>query len=64
MTKKELKAAVTAFVEKANLKDQKWLYCYFTGMDNWPLLTDEVRLSKRPLVSGEGVYDTGEEVPF
>ena len=61
MTKKELRIAVDAFVKKANVKDQKWLYCYFTEMEEWPLITDEV---KEPLVSGQGAWTGGEEVPF
>ena len=34
MTKKELKAAVQAALQKATLRDQKWLYCYFNDMMN------------------------------
>tara|TARA_Y100000310_G_scaffold280433_1_gene300164 strand:+ start:453 stop:635 length:183 start_codon:yes stop_codon:yes gene_type:complete len=47
MTKKELKAAVQAALQKATLKDQKWLYCYFNDMDEWPLITDEVPAAAR-----------------
>ena len=43
MTKKELKEAVTASLQNVTLKDQKWLYCYFNDMDEWPLITDEVK---------------------
>mgnify|MGYP003657128453 CR=1 FL=1 len=45
MTKKELKTAVTASLQKVTLKDQKWLYCYFNEMDEWPLITDEVKVA-------------------
>ena len=52
MTKKELKTAVDAFVKKAKLRDRKWLYCYFMGLDEWPLITDEFK--KPVMVSLEG----------
>jgi len=42
MTKEELKQEVNKNLKKATLKDQKWLYCYFNEMDEWPLITDEV----------------------
>ena len=42
MTKEELKQEVNKNLRKATLKDQKWLYCYFNEMDEWPLITDEV----------------------
>ena len=61
MTKKELKLAVDAFLKKATIKDQKWLYCYFSEMDEWPIITDEY---KGPLVSGQGTWNGGEEAPF
>ena len=41
MTKKELKSAVNTMLKKATLKDQKWIYCYFSDMDEWPVITDE-----------------------
>ena len=64
MTKAELKQAVDNFYKNASVKDQKWIYNYFTDHDEFPVITDEYRLPARPLVSGEGVWGTGEEVPF
>ena len=49
MNKKELKTAVDAFVSKATLADQKWLYCYFTELDEWPLITDEVKIDNEEI---------------
>ena len=43
MTKKELKTKLNEHLKKVTLKDQKWLYCYFNSMDEWPLITDEVK---------------------
>jgi hypothetical protein len=43
MTKMELKTAVNDMMKKASVKDQKWIYCYFNEMDEFPLVTDEVK---------------------
>lgn len=43
MTKLELKTAVTDMMKKASVRDQKWIYCYFNEMDEFPLVTDEVK---------------------
>tara|TARA_R110000751_G_scaffold289447_1_gene395685 strand:+ start:423 stop:596 length:174 start_codon:yes stop_codon:yes gene_type:complete len=43
MTKVELKTAVNDMMKKASVKDQKWIYCYFNEMDEFPLVTDEVK---------------------
>ena len=43
MTKAELKTAVQDMTKKASVKDQKWIYCYFNEMDEFPLVTDEVK---------------------
>ena len=59
ITKKELDDKINEKLQKLTLKDKKWLYCYFYEFDEWPLVVDE-----RPLVSGEGVWAGGEEVPF
>lgn len=66
MTKKELKTAVDAFVEKAKLADQKWLYCYFTELEDWPLITDEIKIKEvkqEPVAAGYN-WDGGEKCPF
>ena len=43
ITRKELTDKVNEFMTKAKLKDKKWVYNYFTGHDEWPIVTDEVR---------------------
>ena len=43
MTKAELKTAVNDMMKKASVRDQKWIYCYFSEMDEFPLITDEVK---------------------
>jgi hypothetical protein len=48
MTKKELSDKVTALMTKAKLVDKKWIYNYFTGHDEWPIVTDEVKKTKKP----------------
>jgi hypothetical protein len=64
ITKKELNDKINEKLQKLTLKDKKWLYCYFYDFDEWPLVVDERPLEARPLVSGEGVWAGGEEVPF
>ena len=61
MTKKELRVAVEGFLKKATVKDQKWLYCYFNEMDEWPIITDEY---KGPLAPVQDVWAGNEEVPL
>ena len=57
MTKKELNVAVNGFLKKATLKDQKWLYCYFSELDEWPIITDEY---KGPLVPSQNAWEDEE----
>ena len=61
ITKKELEEQTKALLEQSTLAQYKWVYSYLKDLDEWPIVTDEV---KRPLTSGEGVYATGEECPF
>lgn len=42
MTKAELKDAVNIHLKSASLKDMKWLFCYFSEFDEFPIITDEV----------------------
>ena len=56
MTKKELDDKVAALVEKAKLKDKKWIYNYFSGHDEWPLITDEKKIVKQ--LDMEGDYES------
>ena len=46
ITKKELTDKVNQFMKKAKLKDKKWVYNYFTGHDEWPIVTDEAKKKK------------------
>ena len=50
MTKKELTLKVNDFLKNATLKDKKWLFCYFSEFDEWPLVTDE---TPEPVVSDQ-----------
>ncbi len=52
MTKKELTDKVNEKLKRVSLKDKKWLYCYFNGLDEWPIVTDEVK-SRDSAPSGE-----------
>tara|TARA_Y100000310_G_scaffold13709_1_gene13969 strand:- start:1312 stop:1473 length:162 start_codon:yes stop_codon:yes gene_type:complete len=42
MTKSELNDKITEQMKKAKLADKKWIYNYFTGHDEWPIITDEL----------------------
>lgn len=42
MTTAELQEKVDQHMKKAKNADLKWVYCYFTGHDEFPVLTDEV----------------------
>ena len=41
MTRAELQETVRTHLKTANDKDMKWLYCYYNGFDEWPLVTDK-----------------------
>jgi hypothetical protein len=43
MTKSELNDKITEQMKKAKLADKKWIYNYFTGHDEWPIITDELQ---------------------
>lgn len=43
ITKKELRSQVNLLTEKANLAEQRWIYCYLKGLDDWPLVIDQVK---------------------
>ena len=57
MTKKELTVKINEYLQKATLKDKKWLFCYFSEFDEWPLITDEV-----PEPVSDYQYESGETV--
>ena len=56
MTKAELADKVSQFMKKAKVKDHKWIYNYFTGHDEFPIVTDEHKLQGVP---GEGTAEMG-----
>ena len=59
MTKQELDDKVTAFMKKAKLVDKKWIYNYFNGHDEWPIITDELKkTSKKPQWDMGGSYES------
>lgn len=41
VTRKELREEVTSLLKRPKDKDLQWLYCYFNGFDEWPLITDQ-----------------------
>jgi len=58
MTKKELDDKVTQLMNKAKLVDKKWIYNYFTGHDEWPIITDEVKTTVKPQWDMGGSYES------
>ena len=48
MTKAELANKVNEYMDKAKVKDHKWIYNYFTGHDEFPIITDEHKLRAVP----------------
>jgi hypothetical protein len=62
MTKKELDQKVQVFMKTAKLSDKKWIYNYFTGHDEWPIITDEVKIKRTKSID---IWDaTTEECPL
>ena len=62
MTKKELEVRTKDLFTKATLAEYKWMYSYLSNLEEWPIITDEVKLQKDPdLVSGEAAW---EKCPF
>ena len=69
MTTKELKEAVVQSMAGASLKDMKWIYNYYSGHDEWPIISDEVKVPKykqaaEDSLPGEGIWAGEEECPF
>jgi hypothetical protein len=58
MTKKELSDKVAELMKKAKLKDKKWIYNYFSGHDDWPIITDEVKPTVKPQLELGGDYES------
>ena len=63
ITRAELRKEVRTRLETATDKDLQWLYCYYNGFDEWPMITDPV-VRSAGMVPGQGVWAGGEEVPF
>jgi hypothetical protein len=64
MTTEELKEAVVQSMAGASLADMKWVYNYFSGHDEWPIITDEVKVPKYKMVTNEVTAPVEEECPF
>jgi len=47
ITTKELNEKVQEFLSAATVADKKWLYCYFSEFDEFPIVTDEIKTRKR-----------------
>ena len=48
MTRAEMKTQVQQDLNNCDDADLKWLYCYFSEFDHWPLITDPpARKSRR-----------------
>ena len=41
MTTDELNSHVDDYMKRATTPDKKWIYNYFTGHDEFPIITDE-----------------------
>ena len=60
MTRAEMKAQVQTELTKCDDEDLKWLYCYFSEFDEWPLITDPpVRKTRK---HGLNILDEEEEL--
>ena len=65
ITKKELRSQVNLLTEKANLAEQRWIYCYLKGLDDWPLVIDQVKTPTRKLsVTEELTEELTEKCPY
>tara|TARA_R110002074_G_scaffold96594_1_gene209844 strand:- start:381 stop:596 length:216 start_codon:yes stop_codon:yes gene_type:complete len=65
ITKKELRSQVNLLTEKANLAEQRWIYCYLKGLDDWPLVIDQVKSPTRKLpVTEELTEELTEKCPY
>ena len=54
MTTDELNSHVDDYMKRATTPDKKWIYNYFTGHDEFPIITDEhVRHRRRPATEVE-----------
>ena len=53
ITKKELRSQVNDLVKTANLAEQRWIYCYLKGLDDWPLVIDQVKTPTQKLTVTE-----------
>jgi hypothetical protein len=65
ITKKELRSQVNLLTEKANLAEQRWIYCYLKGLDDWPLVIDQVKTPAQKLpVTEELTEELTEKCPY
>ena len=46
ITKKELEAEVHEMLPEATVAQYKWIYCYLKDLEDWPIVTDESKMSK------------------
>ena len=58
MTTDELNSHVDDYMKRATTPDKKWIYNYFTGHDEFPIITDEHKEVAGHTRAG------GEEVPL
>ena len=50
LTRAELDTDIRTFLTDANLADRKWIWNYFAGLDEWPIIMDEVGGKCQPLL--------------
>lgn len=43
ITKKELELETKELLEQSTVAQYKWIYCYLKDLDEWPIVTDEVK---------------------
>ena len=66
ITKKELAEQVPVLLKNATVAQYKWVYSYLKDLEEWPIVTDEVKYKKDKdiLVPGGGVWAGEEKCPF
>lgn len=57
LTRAELDEQLESFLGTAQLADKKWIWNYFQGHDNWPVIVDELPPQVKYGVLGEGTAD-------
>ena len=51
LTRTELDDAIRTSLSKASLYDRKWIWNYFSGHEDWPIVVDEKGGTEEPLLS-------------